>query len=419
MSTTPTPSADGKDKQRLSNTINKLKLNNFKLDHLHAITKLINNNAKRAEIFEKVENVLRVDLRIGKALLVTKELGKWEICFSFGVKAHYFDVNNLSLITDYDSVLVVNESIDFAPFDYIIPITHKTEALAYLFLADFDEDEVAISAIIKNLPYIQTMINIVVVAVENKILFKQKSNQEKMDKELELASEVHAMLFPKYLPQNTYIKCDHYYLPHHHIGGDYYDMIQINDNEYIMCIADVSGKGISAALLMSTLQANLHAITNYNNSLAEIVQELNKKINKVAQGDRFITMFLAKYNSVTKLFTYINAGHLPVYVTNKYGINKLTVGCAGIGMLEVMPNVLQGAFIIDTPTNLLLYTDGVTETENPEGVQFDTERVEEVLNAKFYESPARQTKALLTALDDFRKRKPFVDDITLMSCTIE
>lgn len=408
-----------RDKQRLSNAINKLKLNNFKLDSLHNLTKLINSNAQRKEIFTAVEQVLKIELQVGKALLVTKEEGQWAVSFAYGVKAHYFNFNTIHLLNNIDDILVVNESMDFAPFDYIIPVTHKEEALAYLLLADFDEDELAMSAVIKHLPYIQTMINLVVVAVENKILYKQKNDREKFDREVALASEVHAMLFPKNLPNNNCIKCDSYYLPHHHIGGDYYDILHINENEYLMCIADVSGKGISAALLMSTLQANLHAITNYNNSLSEIVQELNNKINKVAQGDRFITMFIAKYNTVTKLFTYINAGHLPIFLTNKYGVEKLTVGCAGVGMLDELPNVLEASFIINTPTNLLLYTDGVTETENKDGVQFDIEGVEEVLNRKFYESPARQNQAVFGALEKFRGRQHYVDDITMMSCSIE
>ena len=412
-------STDNKDKQRLNNAINKLKLNNFKLEHLHSITKLINNNASRDEIFEKIEQILKTDLQVGKALLLTKENNEWIINFGYGAKPQFFNITDITQLTIIYDIMVVNETMEYAPFDYIIPVAHKKEALAYLFLADFDDDELVMSAVIKHLPYIQTMINLAVVAIENKILYKQKISQERFDKEVELAAEVHAMLFPKSLPENSFIKCNHYYLPHKHIGGDYYDVLHINENEYLMCIADVSGKGISAALLMSTLQANLHAITNYNNSLADIVQELNAKVNKVAQGDRFITLFLAKYNVLTKLFTYVNAGHLPVYMSTKFGIEKLTVGCAGIGMLDEIPDMLEGAFIINTPTNLLLYTDGVTETENKNGEQFTVECVEEVLRAKFHDSPARQTAAVLKALDKFRDRTPYVDDITLMSCTIQ
>ena len=113
----------------------------------------------------------------------------------------------------------------------------------------FESEE--ISPIIKHLPFIQTFTNIIAVAIENKNLAKEAIRQERIKKELELASEMQTMLLPTALPKDNKLDIAAFYKSHQQVGGDYYDVIWVNKTEIAMCIADVSGKGVSAAILMN------------------------------------------------------------------------------------------------------------------------------------------------------------------------
>src|SRR5690606_33837514 len=144
--------------------------------------------------------------------------------------------------------------------------------------------------------FVQTFTSIIVVAIENKKLARKELEQEVFRKELEIAREVQSMLFPKELPDTDKVRAFASYLPHHTIGGDYYDYIQQDENNFLVCIADVSGKGIPASLLMSNFQASLRTLVRQTNDLKQIVNELNFVIKANAKGERFITFFVAAFD---------------------------------------------------------------------------------------------------------------------------
>lgn len=138
------------------------------------------------------------------------------------------------------------------------------------------------------------------------------------------------------MPKNEKIWITAFYHPHFDVGGDYYDVINLSENEVGFCIADVSGKGISAALLMSNFQANLRALFTSGIDLQLLVVKLNDCVMKSANGEKFITLFVAKYSQTAKELEYINAGHNhPIlYETDSKNLAFLKEGCVGIGMLE-------------------------------------------------------------------------------------
>ena len=160
--------------------------------------------------------------------------------------------------------------------------------------------------------------NIKTAAQKRKITnLRLNSLLEGVEKELELASEMQSMLFPRKLPNDEKMDVDALYQAQHQVGGDYYDFIRLNENEVAFCIADVSGKGVSAALLMANFQANLRALFKTTSSLNEIVTDLNRLVNENAKGEKFVTLFIAKYNYITRFLTYINAGHNPPILVYK------------------------------------------------------------------------------------------------------
>src|SRR5204862_3998771 len=144
---------------------------------------------------------------------------------------------------------------EFTEFDIVIPVTHKTNTLALVFVGGLDNNHRYENE--DGIRFIQALSNIIIVAIENKKLVRKQLEQEAFRKELEIASDVQQFLFPEKLPNTELLKVEASYLPHDRVGGDYYDYIPINKNQFLICVADVSGKGIPAALMMSNFQASL------------------------------------------------------------------------------------------------------------------------------------------------------------------
>jgi sigma-B regulation protein RsbU (phosphoserine phosphatase) len=247
-----------------------------------------------------------------------------------------------------------------------------------------DEESDGISPIIKHLRFIQTLSNIIIVAIENIRLYNQSLKQVAMKREMELASRMQTMLIPSQnkLPWNNRIHFKAFYHPHYDVGGDYYDVIQLTDDEVGFCIADVSGKGISAAILMSNFQANLRALFIQGADLTTLVKLLNERVLNSANGEKFITLFIAKYNFVSKELEYINAGHNPplLYDITTSRLSLLESGCVGMGMLDEIPFIHKEKLIISGPTKLLLYTDGLVELIEGDDVGYGYKFIEKELS---------------------------------------
>ena len=183
------------------------------------------------------------------------------------------------------------------------------------------------------------------------------------------------------LPASKSILIKAFYHPHFEVGGDYYDCLALNDHVVGFCIADVSGKGISAAILMSNFQANLKALFTHGTPLPQLVEELNQRVMESANGEKFITLFIGQFDSKTKKLDYINAGHNPplLFEKKKKEMTLLGNGCVGMGMLDQIPVIETGHKIIEEPTKLLCYTDGLIELVDENGVEFGTKNIERLL----------------------------------------
>jgi sigma-B regulation protein RsbU (phosphoserine phosphatase) len=269
-------------------------------------------------------------------------------------------------------------------FDIIIPVITRDTPLAFVLIGDIDEEGEGISPTIKHLHFIQTISNVIIVAIENIRLFNESLRQEAIKREMELASRMQTMLIPENntLPQNEHVHITAFYNPHFSVGGDYYDCIPLNDDEVGFCIADVSGKGISAAILMSNFQANLRALFTDQISIEDLVTRLNERVMSSAKGEKFITLFIGKYTISKKEVQYINAGHNPpiLFEKNKSHLSLLKDGCVGMGMLDDIPVMEKGVVKIEEPSKMLCYTDGLVELVDDEGVEFGTENIERHLS---------------------------------------
>jgi len=224
--------------------------------------------------------------------------------------------------------------------------------------------------------------------IDNARLTERMVAQERMRRELALAAEVQQRLLPSCAPQGVGMEVSGFCEPARGVGGDYYDFINFDNSQLGLAIADVAGKGMPAALLMSTVQATLRSLTARNGTpanyeLSSVVSKLNRLLFNTTNGEHYVTFFYATFDQLTQRLTYVNAGHNPpLYLQSDSNseFRQLTSGGMVAGAFE--HSAYEQETVQMKPNDLLfLYTDGLTEALNEEGEEFGTSRIMETLKA--------------------------------------
>ncbi|MEI6410043.1 MAG: GAF domain-containing SpoIIE family protein phosphatase [Bacteroidota bacterium] len=359
---------------------------------------------------------LRWEIGIRKMALFFKETGDWECMSWLGIPDTLLDCNLEEEFSKYRTTkgLENSEHPFIKEFDLVIPVLHKDEAIAFTFIGGFGDDE----DVYNKVQFVTTITNVIAVAIENKRLFKQQLRQEVLNREVEVAAEIQRALVPSRLPSGKMYQLSSIYKPHFAVGGDYYDVVEFPDGQIAFCIADITGKGVPAALLMANFQANFHALVARRPSLEEIVHELNAAVWRVTQGDRFITLFIAKYESATRTLHYINAGHTPPLLLMNNEAIPLKNGCTSLGWLPELPFLEIGGMCLTDEAMIFTYTDGLTDVRNAAGEDFGEEKLMSFLLANPGLSAKEMNTRLLKHIEDYRERTPFPDDITVLTCKV-
>lgn len=403
----------------MANKPSRHKISTFKLNALLDITLAINDNVSIDELTRRFEKLLTDDLNIGKVMVI-KQGERWECLLNSNFNQDFFQTIDIEkdLLPFTEISFVTTELERFSErVDIVMPVSHKDEPIAYVLIGDIEEEGEGMSPIIKHLRYVQTLTNIIIVAIENKRLFRESLRQEALKREMELASKMQNMLIPKdeQLPKNEHLEMIAFYHPHFEIGGDYYDVIKLNDHEIGFCIADVSGKGISAAILMSNFQANLQALFSEEISMENLLVKLNRRVMDSAKGEKFITLFIARYNFDTRELSYVNAGHNPpiMYNTETGETTQLTNGSVGMGMLDELPFIEVQSVSMEHHSKLLCFTDGLVEVINDAGVEFGTDKLEVELQNK--DSMKANMDTIIKKQGILEGSASIFDDISILS----
>ncbi len=392
----------------------RLALSNTKLNTLLEITNAINNNSSSEELYDILREVLTEQLLIDKFALFVFE-DRWNLALTEKIqKKSLAKFPIASVVEEFKEIATVSSAkiSGTEQFDIVVPVYHKNKPLAYLLLADLEEEKIEISPIIKHLKFIQTLANIIVVALENKRLNKEYIKQIAVKKELELAQNMQSLLFPRKLPKNENIEVQAYYEPHSEVGGDYYDIVDLGEGRIAICIADVSGKGMPAALLMANFQANLRALLNVTQDLEQLIRLTNQKVIESAQYEKFITLFIAIYDTKKKQLEYLNAGHHPAILKNGNEYDLLKKGCTVLGMFDELPAVEAGKVKIKENSVMLCFTDGLSELEDLKGNQLDVEGVQAIIEE--HQNLDDINKALVKKIDSLKQDSGINDDITFV-----
>ena len=355
--------------------MDRLKISKFKLDALLDITLSINANLPVEELLAKYETILRDNLSIGK-ILIYKRSDNWECILNGGFSKRFENIDVESKLHGIKEISFDAADLGLAGVDIIIPVFNNNVHLAFVFIGDIEEEGEGMSPVLKHLNFIQTFSSIIIVAIENIRLFRESLLQEALKKELELAARMQQMLIPdnSQMPKNPKIIVHGFYFPHYEVGGDYYDCLKLSETKTGFCIADVSGKGISAAILMSNFQASLRALFTHDISLEVLVNKLNSIVVVNAAGEKFLTFFVARYDHETGVMEYLNAAHNPpvLYNTVTGEVLHLEASCVGIGMLDEIPNARKFDVTIRNYSKIVCYTDGLSELKGEDGKDIGT-----------------------------------------------
>jgi sigma-B regulation protein RsbU (phosphoserine phosphatase) len=403
-------------------SLKRLQIYNFKLNALLEITQAINSNLSVSELLMRYQHILQENLTIGRVLIFKYHNG-WEcILNTTPCDDSYQNIDVEKDLSQFTDIRFISNTgnVKLKDYDFVIPVYNNNNPLAYVLIGDIDDEMAGVSPVIKHLHFIQTISNVIIVAIENIRLFKESLKQESLRKELELASRMQSMLIPKksVLPRNEKVLVSSYYQPHFEVGGDYFDFIEMDENEFGFCIADVSGKGMSAALLMSNFQATLRALFTKDIPLKVLIDKLNDRVMSNANGEKFITFFIGRYNFKSRELEYINAGHNPplLYEVESSELSLLKSGCVGLGMLDFIPYIMKGDCYISCNTKLLCYTDGLVELLEGDHVNIATAMLEEGLcNNDNIEDNIRQ---IISKLSIEEGNTAIFDDITMLGIQI-
>jgi len=236
--------------------------------------------------------------------------------------------------------------------------------------------------------------------------------------ELEDALEIQRRLLPKELSQIEGFKVSAAWRPARAVSGDYFDALKFDESRMALCIADVSGKGMPAALLMSNIQAVVKAVASETVSPAELCTRVNRVVSANTADDKFITFFYCLLDASRKRLTYSNAGHNPGVVVRRTGaMLRLERGGTVLGPFARCV-FEQGEITVESGDRILLFTDGVTEARNEAGDEFGEERLIALLTENLSLDADALQHLLMQAVFDF-SGGDFQDDATLIVCSVD
>ena len=242
-----------------------------------------------------------------------------------------------------------------------------------------------------------------------------RQQRDQLLHDVELAAQVQRMFLPTHLPSIPGLEIAGIMQPASGVSGDYYDYIPIDEHTIQIVIADVAGKGVPAALLMSATAAALQLEARAERDILEVVNRVNSGIHSVSGGNRFVTLLLAEIDARNQSVRYVNCGHNPALLFQKktHDVAPMNSSCFPIGMFDSFACAINPAHL-SAGDILVLYTDGVTEAENLQGEEFGMERLSELIRRGHAMSADALMNHILETVTDFSRDVGFTDDATIL-----
>lgn len=359
---------------------------------------------------EMMLNKFAVYLRRGDSVELVEKRGFAKLAFDQTHLNTMFDIGSAYALeeaeeSELNSALARNDVVS------VVPMRSQDKTKGVLLLGNkissksFSKDE---------LNFLYTLCNQAMISLENAWLFEDSLERKRLEEELALARKIQIGLLPKQFPQWNNCEVFGVNISSKQVGGDYFDVVKIDDNNYIIAIADVSGKGVPASLLMSNVQASLLALSGEVKAFDHLVAKVNNIIHANTDSDKFITFFGGVLNLDEMTFTYVNAGHNPPYWVKADGsLQMLEKGGLLLGMMPHMPYEME-TIRLRPNEKIVMFTDGVTEAMNELDEQYEEPRLEKLLQSHLPLSAKETTELIAQEVKTFAGNAPQSDDITVV-----
>jgi phosphoserine phosphatase RsbU/P len=265
----------------------------------------------------------------------------------------------------------------------------------------------------RDLEFLDSISDHMAIAMENATLHRNLLEKNRMEQELKLGREIQRRLLPPPPCDVSGTQLAARSVPCYEVGGDYYDFIEFADGDLGIVIADVSGKGVAAAMIMSSVQSALRMAAPMEDDLAALMTRLNALLYRMAGGRKYVTFFFGRYNPDRGELRYVNAGHNPPFVIAGDTVEALVSTGRPIGILPEA--TYHEAFaMLPAGATLFLYTDGLNEANNPEELEFGMERLEELVARTAAEEVETMSDAVLSAIAAYENGAHANDDKTIV-----
>lgn len=381
-------------------------------------------NMPLSELFQLIMNLSVEAVGATRGVLMTLEGGELIVQAARGEGFRISSAVRDRVINDKASLLVRDARLDEAFADRMSIVQQQIRSmlavplqtddrvigLIYLdsphFIHEFTKDDLSLLTV---------MANVAAIRIEHTRLAEVEAAERLHAKELEQAAEIQRSLLPAAAPQVPGVDLAGYNAACRTVGGDYYDFLTYPDGRVAVLVGDVAGKGMPAALLMSSLQARVQVLFEEPANLAALVTRLNRIIATNCPPNRFITFFIGILDPKTGELTYVNAGHNPPLIAHAGGaVEKLHATGLILGILPVA-RYEQGVARMAAGDVLLLFSDGATEAVRPGAdEEFGEDRLARSLNRLRDQSAEAIVQAINHEVEDFTAGAPPADDITLV-----
>jgi serine phosphatase RsbU (regulator of sigma subunit) len=255
---------------------------------------------------------------------------------------------------------------------------------------------------------------VVAFVLVNLIVLLEVADRLTLKNDLEIAREIQKAMLPPSRFRAPGADVAGFSRPANTVGGDFYEILPLDDGRLVTAVGDVAGKGSPASLLMALLLAMMRTLTDERLDAAELISRLNVQVCRQSPGNRFITLFYSVLDLSTGELTYVNAGHTPPLLLRTNGaIERLQDGGVALGMFD-RSRFQTGRVVLQPDDLLAIYSDGITEAENPKGVPFDEQGLETVLTAERRNNVAATCAAVVRAVERHTADTRLADDLTLL-----
>ncbi len=265
-----------------------------------------------------------------------------------------------------------------------------------------------------DIEFIFSVGSLAIISMENRRLFREALEKQKLEEELDLAREIQRNLLPQRIPVFNQYEIAAINVSSKQVGGDYYDIISLDEKTFCIAIADVSGKGVPASLLMANMQAFLQIICRQNIPIAKATELINDLISQNTSDGRFITFFWGIFDDINRKVNYVNAGHNPPLLIRDGKIIKLSTGGMILGIMKTIFPYQSESVQLQKDDVIVLFTDGISEAMNEMGEEFSDRKLEGLALSIADKSANEILREIQSEVQKFVNNAPQSDDITLV-----